>query len=308
MAAKVKKKSTIGEQLSEARASKDISIEEMCHRLNVPRGIIEKVENNQFDLLASHAHARGYIRNFAREVGLDGWRLIRQYREEMGEDLDSVQMEKRELEAIPRKVQPNQANSAVVGGVMAGAAILAIVAILGYKIYLTMPEEGTKKTAEGTPKAEAVSPAVSLQELPSGPVRAQPAGQGPVRAMPVTPEGGGAPRPTVVQPVDSPPAAAPVAAAAVQNKLILNALPGRPEEETWVRVVALRGEEEVTLYDDVIPPGQTVPGQGQAEWIGDAFFITMREASAIRIIYNGRDYGTYDRPGVQRIRLPAENR
>jgi hypothetical protein len=87
--------------------------------------------------------------------------------------------------------------------------------------------------------------------------------------------------------------------------LQLQADPSAAEDERWVRVVAIQGGQEVTLFEGVLPAGQVMPDSAEL-WRADQFIVTLREASAVDIIFNGVNYGRYDRPGVQRVTLPAQ--
>jgi hypothetical protein len=89
------------------------------------------------------------------------------------------------------------------------------------------------------------------------------------------------------------------------NRLRLAAADDAAEEDTWVRVVAVRGDIHETVFEGLIPPGASVPGRRTDSWRGDSFIVTARQAAAIKINLNGKDHGSYKKPGLQRFQVPA---
>jgi cytoskeleton protein RodZ len=67
----VMEKENFGSYLRRARESADISLSEVAHRTKVARAILEVLERGDLDLMPSGVYARGFIRSFARTVGVD---------------------------------------------------------------------------------------------------------------------------------------------------------------------------------------------------------------------------------------------
>ncbi len=61
----------IGEQLRAAREARGISLEEAAAGTRIKRTYLEALEDEAFSLLPSPAHARGFLRRYARWLGLD---------------------------------------------------------------------------------------------------------------------------------------------------------------------------------------------------------------------------------------------
>lgn len=309
----------IGDQLRGARELKGWTLAEAAKRTKVKVEQLEKIEKSQFDLLPSLAYARGFIRIYARELGLDGWALLRQFNGEVDSGYDVIELQPQDLEAIPRRRQPGAATPQNFGRIVITVVVLTALLIGGIQIYRIWPALMTKGTpataavtelAPMTPESEAGKPTAATPVPKAAAVGND---QAPPRAVPARPAEGGEPAP-VAEPVAAAPAAIPVAApveepaveaAMGNNRLQLQADSASSENERWVRVVGIRGGKEITLYEDLLPAGQVVPGSAVGPWTADQFIVTFREASAVDIIFNGNNYGRYDKPGVQRVPLPA---
>ncbi|MDX6765257.1 MAG: helix-turn-helix domain-containing protein [Candidatus Methylacidiphilales bacterium] len=314
---------SIGDQLRSARELKEWSLAEVAKRTKVKLEQLDRLEKNQFDLLPSLAYARGFIRIYARELGLDGWALLRQFNGEVESGYDVLELQPHDLEAIPRRQQPAAATPQNVGQMVIIGVVLCALVIGGIQLYLSFPEwmAAARKAPETQLQPiEPSQPPVNKDtaSVPSAdqtastpPVAERVATPNPPAAVPVAPPVS-ASAPVVVAP--APPAATPVAepvddtaheAATGTNRLQLQADAASSENERWVRVVAIRGGREITLYEDLLPPGQVVPGDTVGPWVADEFVVSFREASAVDIIFNGNNYGRYDKPGIQHITLPG---
>lgn len=310
---------SIGEQLRAARKAKGWSLPEAAMRTKVKVEQLDWLEKNQFDLLPSMAYARGFIRIYARELGLDGWALLRQFHGEVENGYDTIELQPQDLEAIPSRRQPHTDASSNLGFfIIVGTVAVALVigGVQAYRSWNASREAAAAAAGPATalvppsaPEVPTVKPAAAASATPPRPApEAPPAAPAP--AVPVVvPVDGAAPAVPAATPVAVPvdPAAVPAPAATVAavRTLQLVADPGAPEAERWVRVVGLRGGQETTLFEGFLPPGRAIPESSDL-WKADQFIVTFREASAVDIVFDGTNYGRYERGGVQRISLPVQ--
>ena len=70
---------TPGERLRQAREQAGISPREMADRLNWLPAHVGIIENNEFDSLRGPAFVRGYLRAYARALGLDEDEMVALY-------------------------------------------------------------------------------------------------------------------------------------------------------------------------------------------------------------------------------------
>lgn len=300
---------SIGEQLRAARESKGWTLAEAAKRTKVKVEQLEKLEKNQFDLLPSLAYARGFIRIYARELGLDGWALLRQFHGEIDSGYDTIDLQPQDLETIPKRHQPAPPTSQNVG-LFIIVLVLVVALVIGaieVKRHLdgragqgqtAVPEKAQTDLVEAAPVVPKAQPVETPRAVPVA--RAVPA-ETPAATPP-------APAPAAVPVAPAVPVAVPVEPAVPARPtrtLQLQADPAAAENERWVRVVGLTGGQESTLFEGFLPPGQAIPETSDL-WRAEQFIVTLREASAVDIIFNGTNYGRYDRPGVQRVTLPAQ--
>lgn len=66
----------VGHQLASARRAQGVTLDALAEALHVDAGLLEAIERNDFDRFANPTFLRGYVRNFARRLGLDETPLI----------------------------------------------------------------------------------------------------------------------------------------------------------------------------------------------------------------------------------------
>ncbi|HNA05291.1 MAG TPA: helix-turn-helix transcriptional regulator, partial [Rhodocyclaceae bacterium] len=65
-----------GAALRSARVARGLSVEEVAHALKLAPRQIEAIEADAFDRLRGLTFARGFVRNYARHLGLDAEPLV----------------------------------------------------------------------------------------------------------------------------------------------------------------------------------------------------------------------------------------
>jgi hypothetical protein len=73
----------IGSELKAARQSRKITLETVSQRTKIPVKYLEALEENHFDVFPSHTYAKGFIRAYAKVVGMDPMVLTRQFNAEI---------------------------------------------------------------------------------------------------------------------------------------------------------------------------------------------------------------------------------
>ena len=89
----------LGHILREARETKGLTLNEVQEQTRISQRYLEALEVGDYDLLPSPVHVRGFLRNYARFLGLDPEPLLERY--ELG------------LSQRPRKKQPPQITNPV---------------------------------------------------------------------------------------------------------------------------------------------------------------------------------------------------
>ena len=96
-----------GAVLAQARNSQGLSIPEVAESLKITESYVKAIEESTFDVLPQAAFVRGYIRNYARLVGLNGEDLVKDFDHFIGIDgLESPRLQG------SKKLKPLRAHSA----------------------------------------------------------------------------------------------------------------------------------------------------------------------------------------------------
>jgi cytoskeletal protein RodZ len=68
--------SSIGQRLSEARLARGLSLTDVERQTRIARRYLQAFEADQWDVLPAPVYARGFLRNYARFLGLDDKELL----------------------------------------------------------------------------------------------------------------------------------------------------------------------------------------------------------------------------------------
>lgn len=70
---------SIGQYLRSSREAKRMSLEEIARTTRVPMSSVERIESDQFDELPGEVFVRGFLKSYARAVGLDADDVLARY-------------------------------------------------------------------------------------------------------------------------------------------------------------------------------------------------------------------------------------
>lgn len=90
MTQRILKDKTIGEIIKSVRLEQKISIDAVHHELKIKVRFLEYIENNEFAKFDSHTQAKGFIRNYAKFLGLKYDLLVAMYRR----DVENIDMKR----------------------------------------------------------------------------------------------------------------------------------------------------------------------------------------------------------------------
>lgn len=74
----------VGDVLRGARVAADWTVAEVASKLNLTANAVESIEANQFERLPGVTFARGYIRSYAKILGLNADQLAKQFDQQIG--------------------------------------------------------------------------------------------------------------------------------------------------------------------------------------------------------------------------------
>ena len=302
-----------GETLRQARESNGWSLAEVALKLNLTVNSLGNLEAGAFDKLPGHTFARGYIRAYAKLLGMDQTVLVQQFDQSTGTDSQGSA-----VHSLGRIEEPVRVSHTILRIV----SLLLLIAVIGggfiwwqdqtssrTKEPVTLsPEHVEVEGADGTtqihpldepedqavaqgeaegatalalPQAETSADASTAAEatVPATPAPAAPArSTAPVVATPATPGPAvpAVPAPVVTAPV-APTVPAPVAAAAVagQGQVQL-----RYTADCWTQVTDGTGK---VLLSGLKRKGENVSVSGKPP-----FTVRLGYARGAQVSYNGQ--------------------
>ncbi|WP_257295581.1 RodZ domain-containing protein [Endozoicomonas sp. YOMI1] len=130
-----------GAVLAKARNCQGLSILEVAESLKITESYVKAIEESTFDMLPQAAFVRGYIRNYAKLVGLNGEDLVKDFDHFIGIDsLESPRLQG------SKKLKPLRAHSAP--SPVHALALLLLVSLGGFGYYLWNNWLGIEPVAE----------------------------------------------------------------------------------------------------------------------------------------------------------------
>jgi cytoskeleton protein RodZ len=304
----------IGAALRAAREEKGWTTQDVGSRLRLMARQIEAIEAEEFSRLGQPVFARGFVRNYAKLLGLNPDELLDQMTR-----IKTAPVQ--ESENVPFKPGEEFWKSPwVLGGI--AAAILLIAIPVGLYLWLNSGEEEASAPAAQQTVPPPAPPPAPLQPQPSAlpatpPAAAQTSSQAPApkavqqSSVPATPQ------PVPVQPTQvSVPAPAPAALARPPLPFPVQAQAAQPataavvpasakpthlrlqfDEAAWVQV---RDSSGALVHSALNQPGTSVEINGKAP-----FTLVVGNAAHVRVSYKGQpvDLKPYTDVTVARLTL-----
>jgi cytoskeletal protein RodZ len=154
---------SVGERLRAAREAQGLTLDEIAASTRIPRRHLQTIEEGRYDGLPAPTYSAGFIKSWARRLGLNGQVLADEFRAEMGgiavERTQSLPYEP----ADPRRTPP-------VGLAML-ALLVGVVLLLGYLYWRGTTEQPSRIAATATDQA-APKPVAPAAAVPAAPVAA----------------------------------------------------------------------------------------------------------------------------------------
>ncbi len=244
---------SVGQVLREAREAQNITLEDVAMRLRLMHRQVEAMETDDFGSLGQPVFARGFVRNYARLMGLQPETLL-------------ARMEGAPAEPTPvAPVEPPMPSSWLTSPwlILFLLGVLVVVAVpISLYWWLNSDAEEAQHAVIPMKQASPPAPAVTsvVPSIADVPAEAPVSPTEPVVATEAAVE------------TDVPPVAAPPAA---RSQLHLEF-----GEESWVEIKDASGR---TLHRQLNPAGSSADIQGQPP-----FDVLIGNATQARLTYNGR--------------------
>ena len=111
-----------GPMLRTARKEKSMTVEDVSNELNLSNTVVDAIENDSWEHLPEATYVRGYIRSYARLLGLDPADVLMSFRYNNSEQNISLNSMPRKIEdrklsfSVPRKIKVFVFIAAIVAG------------------------------------------------------------------------------------------------------------------------------------------------------------------------------------------------
>lgn len=133
----------VGESLREARVAAGWTVGEIANRLNLTETAVESIEGNQFDRLPGTTFARGYIRSYAKILGLDADQLAKNFDQQVGAGISAKAVQSIDRVGEARRVSRGMMQFSLL-------VILLIVLAAGYYAWQTFNATETAADNQAT--------------------------------------------------------------------------------------------------------------------------------------------------------------
>ena len=173
----------IGALLRQERERQNLEISEVVERTKISRGCIQAIEKGDSEGLPHPVYARGFIKNYALLLGLDGAQLAESFDRQYGLEDEGVVLDTQDSSAdeVISQPEPDRHSALTVGLISLTIFILLGAGWLVYDIYFSSPNVPVSKpqapleqsAVEQSPKApdqkSEVAPSDPDAKTPSAP-------------------------------------------------------------------------------------------------------------------------------------------
>ncbi|MDO6825097.1 RodZ domain-containing protein [Marinobacter sp. 1_MG-2023] len=130
---------TVGQQLKKARERHGLSVAQIADAQHLRNGVIQAIENDDHSQIDSELFLKGYVRAYAKQVGLDGDAIIA----DLNLELEPLRQKKaRELEANPLvDIERRKRRKRRVGKLL--LLILAVLLVAALVVMFVVPKFST---------------------------------------------------------------------------------------------------------------------------------------------------------------------
>jgi cytoskeleton protein RodZ len=273
---------SFGEKLRREREKRSITLDQISESTKIGRRMLQAIEEDKFSQLPGGIFNKGFVRAYARHLGLDEDQTVAEYLEASG-DAPPVQPELPPEESVRRiEASADAPRHHLPWGVF--AAILLLVA-LALSIWSHRQKKQEAVTTPTSPPPPATQPLVEDHAAPTGtppgPAVPNSSAKNPLKPAPVSPTASpAAPVPPASKPAKNPATVAP------SSETTAPPAPGefvvviQAREDSWTTITA----DGKTVYSGILAVGDQRAIRGRKEVI-----VKAGNAGGIDLRFNGKE-------------------
>lgn len=293
----------VGQKLAQARIKRGLSLEEAAHETKMRPDKIYAIENDDYSSFPSNAYAKGFIKNYARYLGVDVGDFLCTFDSSMPIGVADYEYLKHDPEPVAASTPLYRERRKPSFLPIATGIALALLAFMGFWI---------------TENARRI-----FGESPNAPVTTAAPTPAPIPVLPAVPEDLAAPATLSLDPIPATPDSRPTSPQQADDRAVLRGtVTGNPLDHDRVTPLPVAGSPEsapdragpneilvasvtktwitVRKDDPKAPPlfeDYLYPGVSPLKLRGTRFFIEARDPSAVQITKNGLPIA-HQAPGV----------
>jgi cytoskeleton protein RodZ len=277
---------SFGEQLRQARERRNISLQEISAATKIGLRALQALEAEHFEQLPGGIFNKGFVRAYARYVGLDEEEMLEAYRAAAKSDGAA-----NELRTIADQVAARQTDSGLNGNVLIGVLALLVALGLGAVWFREHRREAREQAAA---QLATQTQAEQSAQFPARQTETQPNAPPP----PAAPQASPATQPPASSVAAPAPAAAPSRAAAAPGSQ-----PAGPVEiavtatqPTWISI-----RSDGKMVDSVLMDPQQPNLRTRTYKASDKLRMVVGNAGGIEVVSNGKPVGPLGKTGQTAI-------
>ena len=174
----------VGDILRKERENQRMTIQEIEEGTSIRASYIEAIESGEYDKMPGRVYAKGFIKNYANFLNLNGDEIVKQFMEEVTPVTEPVKVEEVKPESKSRTFSVSGRRLEEVGSKISGnhivAAIMVIAVLIGGFFFFSssngveVAQVDSQKEISQTP-TENVNPAPVTENVVTTPASAAPA-------------------------------------------------------------------------------------------------------------------------------------
>jgi len=143
----------VGEKLAQARERRGLSMSEVAETTRIPKRHILAIENGDYESLPAPTYSAGFVKVYAKLLGLDGQALSNAFRTETGQAIPQRHEPAPYEPADPARTPPR--------GLAIAAVVVALIAGLFYLYWRGTHDNAVELASTPAPQAAASAPAAA---------------------------------------------------------------------------------------------------------------------------------------------------
>ena len=168
---------SIGEFFRQVRETKGLTIDEVASKTRIRTDFVKALEDGNFAKLPDQVFARGFVRSYARSLGLDEDDAIHRFAQSAGPYYDKQGERERLKVRQAEEERKRQANRKAVA-IAIGIAILTLIFLLSReqssllvrRSSSDLPAPASKRTAPPIPESQDAPPSRQAEAVPPAPM------------------------------------------------------------------------------------------------------------------------------------------